>query len=168
MSFFILGLPRSRTAWLANFLTYSGEFCYHEGIDGCSTLEEYKYKIKGKGDSTTASYVVDLNKEFPGSPKIIIEPEIDKTKRFLERLEVENIDRAINYLLDKLYKVEGPIIPFEAIDSNLEFIWKYLIPNKPFDEERAKQLMKFNIQVKDVRDYNYNTLHSFLKNIGEL
>ena len=43
-NFFVLGLPRSRTAWLANFLTYDGYFCFHEGIDGCRSIDDYKKK----------------------------------------------------------------------------------------------------------------------------
>jgi len=31
-NFFIVGLPRSRTAWLANLLTYGDSFCFHDAL----------------------------------------------------------------------------------------------------------------------------------------
>lgn len=39
--FFITGLPRSRTAWLANFLNWGNTWCWHDGIRGCSSLDEF-------------------------------------------------------------------------------------------------------------------------------
>jgi hypothetical protein len=46
--FFITGTPRSRTAWLANFLDVPGRVtCFHDGIRGCRTWSEYVKKIEG-------------------------------------------------------------------------------------------------------------------------
>lgn len=39
MDYFIVGLPRSRTAWLANFMTYDCSFCFHEGLVEAGSVE---------------------------------------------------------------------------------------------------------------------------------
>lgn len=56
--FFILGLPRSRTAWLANLLTVGTSFCFHDGLLGCKSLADLYAKMDGVnlgtvGDSDT-------------------------------------------------------------------------------------------------------------------
>ena len=76
MDFLVLGLPRSRTAWLANFLTHDGLFCYHEAINGCSSMKEYKEKVEGKGDSNTALALFDFEKHFPETKIIVIDTNI--------------------------------------------------------------------------------------------
>ena len=40
--FFITGLPRSRTAWLANWFTYGHTFCFHEACRKVGKIEELK------------------------------------------------------------------------------------------------------------------------------
>lgn len=167
--FFVLGLPRSRTAWLANFLTYGDSFCYHEGLDGCSTVQEYKQKIQGCGDSSTGLYLLDINKEFPDTKRIIIEPDskdIERAKKFTETYFPQVPKEWVEYLYYKLMQVDGPRVPFKEINNNLEFIWTYLIPDKPFNKKRADQLMNMNVQVQNV--YNYNTVSAkkFLDSIG--
>lgn len=71
MSFFVLGLPRSRTAWLSVFLSQSGIHCYHDGMNGCRTMVEYRDKIKGCGDSTTA--FAYMNGVYINMPTVVIE-----------------------------------------------------------------------------------------------
>ena len=78
MSFFILGLPRSRTAWLANFMTYDGYCCYHEGTNGCYTIEQYKAKLGGRiGDANTGLIMFNFRKHFPKDKVVIIDSSID-------------------------------------------------------------------------------------------
>lgn len=45
--FLIVGLPRSRTAWLAAFLTDGLVTCHHELIRDCQSTAEYIQKFKG-------------------------------------------------------------------------------------------------------------------------
>ena len=82
MNFLILGLPRSRTAWLANFLTYDGLFCYHEAINGCLNMDEYAEKVKGKGDSNTALALFDFEHMFPDAKIIVVDSSIDAAVTF--------------------------------------------------------------------------------------
>ena len=71
-NFMILGLPRSRTAWLANFMTYNDFFCMHEGMRGCKTVDEYlKQFTSGVGDSTTAAMFFSFFGRFKARTLII-------------------------------------------------------------------------------------------------
>lgn len=56
--FIISGLPRSRSAWLAAFLTDGPVFCHHELIRHCDSPHEYSVRLQDtrqpvKGDSDT-------------------------------------------------------------------------------------------------------------------
>jgi hypothetical protein len=81
--FFITGLPRTRTAWLANFFTGPHSFCLHDGLLGCKTVRDlvpqwqaamWDYPVRehphiAMGDSDSALVLVaeQVLEAFPGS-----------------------------------------------------------------------------------------------------
>ncbi|MEE9119186.1 MAG: hypothetical protein V3U02_11435 [Calditrichia bacterium] len=165
MSFLVLGLPRSRTAWLANFLTYDGQFCYHEGVNGCNSIEEYKEKIKGKGDSNTGLMFFDFEKYFPDTKIIIIDSSIEDSVEFGK--EVFNLDVSNEMLQGKnrLDNIKGLHIKLEDINENLKEIWEY-VSNKPFDQDRADMLVKLDIKTLNPHDIDLNALNNFIGNFN--
>ncbi len=157
-NFFVIGLPRSRTAWLSNFLTYDDNFCYHEGIDGCSTIEEYKDKLgENKGDSSTGLMLFDMNKEFPDSPKVIIEGSVDKAIEFTKEVYGVYEPEYFYELKDKLDSIKGLRIKFEDINNSLEQIWEHLI-GTPYDKERGSLLKDMNIQTNNYFNYDLESM----------
>jgi len=54
-NFFIISLPRSRTAWLSNYLTYGDSFCFHEGLVGCDSLKALRGKMEATGFKTVGN-----------------------------------------------------------------------------------------------------------------
>ena len=157
-NFFVIGLPRSRTAWLSNFLTYDDNFCYHEGIDGCSTTEEYKDKLgENKGDSSTGLMLFDMNKEFPDSPKVIIEGSVDKAIEFTKEVYDVYEPEYFYELKDKLDSIKGLRIKFEDINNSLEQIWEHLI-GTPYDKDRGSLLKDMNIQTNNYFNYDLESM----------
>jgi len=160
MIYQILGWPRSRTAWLANFLTYGSSFCFHEGVlmrnqNRIRTVQEYRklftlYKTKYKyvGDSNTLA----LSKQkyvIPGARVVVIERD---TK------EVESAVYGLGYVVDIPEIIEYPynenlIIKYNEINDNLKELWHFCLPNIPFNNERAYMLKNLNIQVQDVNEF---------------
>lgn len=72
--FFVIGLPRTRSAWLANFLSAAGSLCRHELWARCNSLSEYKLKLHksepgthsvGDADPSLSHQAAWLNSEFP-------------------------------------------------------------------------------------------------------
>lgn len=145
--FLVLGLPRSRTAWIANFMTYSGLHCSHEGINGCHSLKEYFNNIQD-GDANTGLYHFNFEKHMPeGTKIIIIDSDIDNALKYGK--EHYGIDASLLHTMkDRLDTVEGLHINFNSINDNLETMWNY-ITDKPFDTKRADMLIGLNIQVND-------------------
>jgi hypothetical protein len=75
--FFITGLPRSRTAWLANWLTTGETFCYHDGLSGCASLDAFDRKLAahpicGDSDSGLAFFWEPLRKAYPDAQWAIV------------------------------------------------------------------------------------------------
>lgn len=143
MSFFVVGLPRSMTAWMANFLTYDGNYCFHEGMNGCHSLAEYKRKIMGCGDSGTGIMLIDIEKEFPDAKVLIIERDPRRAEEFA-REHFGEVD--LTYIKERLNKMGGMRVKFEEVKQNLESIWGYLI-GTPYDSRRGELLCGLNIQV---------------------
>jgi len=49
MRFVVFCLPRSRSAWVANFLSYDGGLCLHEPLLGCRSLDDLDDKMAATG-----------------------------------------------------------------------------------------------------------------------
>lgn len=149
MNFFVVGLPRSRTAWLANFLTYDNRLCFHEGLNGCQSLEKYREKLgANKGDSSTGLMLIDINALYPDAPVLVIESDGKKTAEFIYKEYGFYAPEAVDFFKSKLRKIKGKRIHVNDIDNRLEEIWAYLI-GTPFNRQRADLLTGFNVQMKN-------------------
>ena len=154
-NFFVLGLPRSRTAWLANFLTCDGHFCFHEGIDGCRSIDDYEKKLGHHGDSGTAMMMFDMNTLFPDSPKVIIESDPRVAIEYARNVFGLDNPTAIYYAKERLDAIDGLRINRDDINERLPEIWSHLI-GEGYNEDRAKMLIKFNVQVMNPCDIDYD------------
>jgi hypothetical protein len=73
--FMITGLPRSRTAWLARFLTYGGRVCVHEPTyrwTSPSDLEAWCKGTEGMSDSMGCWIAHEARKLCPQMPLVVI------------------------------------------------------------------------------------------------
>lgn len=151
MSFFIIGLPRSRTAWLANFMTYDGIYCHHEGINGCHSIEEYKAKIGNDGDSCTGMMLFDLKEHFPDRKILIIESDPKRCIDFTTDALGADGEKVTALLVEKLNALEGLRIGYNDINNRLRDIWEYL-SDLPYDEKRGEMLKNLDIQTATQMD----------------
>lgn len=150
-SYFIIGLPRSRTAWLSMFMSQSNTYCYHDGFNGCNNLGEYWSKVEGCGDSSTGLMLVDINKLKPNSPIVVIdknEAELKRCIEFCSEVCGQDSESAILELNEKLKKINGLHIQQSEINSNLKRIWKHLV--KDDWKTRHENMINFNIQIIDL------------------
>ncbi len=150
-NFFVIGLPRSRTAWLANFLTQGEHFCYHEAINGCSSIAAYKAKLGNQGDSGTGMMMFDMNALFPDAPIVIIESDPKKSIDFCHQTYGYYDPNIIYHLRDRLDTIDGLRVLFKDINQRLPEIWSHLI-GEGFDRRRADMLIKLQVQVMNPFD----------------
>jgi hypothetical protein len=144
-SVIIIGLPRSRTAWLSAFMSQSSTFFYHEAINGCKSPSDYNKKIQGSGDSTTAfMFLDDMIKK---KKKVIIKKnkqEFEDCVRWADDTYKTDNRVLLTEMNDKLESYDGLIINQSEINVKLRDIWEYLVGDAWHD--KYKELSKLNIQ----------------------
>ena len=165
-NFLILGLPRSRTAWLANFMSTQGLSCSHEGLNGCISLQEYRNRFsENSGDSNTGLALFDFEPLFEDFKIVIIDSNIETAVNFSKKHFSHDSTDFMTELKIRLLDIDGLHIPFSKINDRLEDIWNYLTP-KQFDDRRAKMLIGFDVQVRNVHDFDSVAHEALLESDG--
>ncbi len=165
MNFFVIGLPRSRTAWLANFLTQD-KFCFHEGLNECHNVAEYKKKLgDDNGDSSTGLMLLDMNNEFPNAPKVIIDGRIEAAIEYGYKTFGAYDPDYVNFLNERMKEIEGLRVHFNDIDNMLPQIWDHLI-STPYDEKRGDMLKRMHVEIKDPFDFNFQAAQELCSSLN--
>ena len=98
--FFIVGLPRCRSAWLAAFLTDGDVHCHHEFIRQCSTPNDYvkelfwtRAPIVGDSDPTLPLFYDRIRSALPPHKVVFVLRDSARAKAsFVEMLESAGAD----------------------------------------------------------------------------
>ena len=152
-NFFITGLPRSRTSWLANFFTYNDSFCFHEATRFCSSMNDLKELMQshsasniGNADPALLYIMDDLVKQFPSAKIVLIERELHETVDsfidFYTSYEYKNIQEWIEELFEKMEKIKKnyQVLTVKHNDLNnmdeCRKVWNFILPGETFDEKR--------------------------------
>lgn len=162
--FLILGFPRSKTAWLANYFTYGGVFCWHELSLNHST-DDIKTKLgdfNGNADSGLVfkpDWVIRMANTgamrvlFVNRPKKEIAQSLSKAYNE-ENIRMDNIDflvEMINFNLNKIklsvYDVSPDRMEVDYHDMFVDFekVHSFLAPQVPYDGERFELLKNLRV-----------------------
>jgi len=148
--YFITGLHRSRTAWMAAYLD-----CIHEPIkymNQLSDLDMYFDKYGGISDSSLSFWIDDIISIY--EPKtVIIERDIDDVKQSLKRLFPGIPDNPLmEKLKEKMDSVESPLIlrvKYEELNdiNTMEKIHNHI--ETEFNVDKFERFKTLNIQTTD-------------------
>lgn len=161
--FFVTGLPRSRTAWLANFLTAQGALCVHEGLlYGQEPLIAWLQAStrRGLSDSMLSIHWQAIFAHFQDYRLVIIERDPEQCWEsltlFLDREELRVPRRALQLqfaeaqrcLQQMAQRCTHLAVKFDDLGDlpTLRDLWEHCLPGLPFDEERARLLARLNVQ----------------------
>ena len=164
--FFITGLPRSRTAWLANLFTYKNSFCFHEisriGSDPYLMMQKMRSRREdhvGSADQMAPYYVDFMVDRTDNMRLIVINRDKEEVKDSLaswigERnteinRRVDALDKKLKTMMDRH---PHKLVNYEDLDDPevIKSMWYYCLPSVTFDEDRYKMLQEFNVQL--IRD----------------
>ncbi|MEO8482175.1 MAG: hypothetical protein ABI634_08200 [Acidobacteriota bacterium] len=165
--FLIAGQPRTRTAWLANFLTYKDSYCFHEAIKACATPQDMRalfeavqnssgVRFVGDSDSGIPFIVDGLMDEFPEAKLVVIERNLqDVVRSFKRAFSADDASAALvvkktQLALERLKKKHVPlVIGFKelASEATVRQLWSHCLPNVPFAQQRWKMLDGFKVEV---------------------
>jgi len=147
IDFMVIALPRSRTTWLANFLTTDKTFCYHDPL---AEMSSYKEILELKTDRLTGiadTGIGYFDLSLFDCPKVIIERDLNAVNA--EMSELLGIDIDMSDLNARIASIDGLHIQFDEINERLAEIWTHCT-NLPYDRLRGDYLKHMNIQVKDL------------------
>jgi hypothetical protein len=165
--FFITGLPRSRTAWLANWLTTATSRCYHEGVLLAKSYAEYRQLMTdagpsvmacGDSNSSLAFIQEQLIEDFPKARWIIIERRQDHAflsyRMAFGSLEEHDVskrkfDKLTLRLLELRRRVPHETFQFDDLNDleTCRGLWFHLFPKAVwFDEARWRLLNGLRVE----------------------
>jgi len=153
-NFFITGLPRSRTAWLAAFMSsLDGVLCYHERLKDCADIEEYwrAMSVKGYEFVGNADCGIPMVTGSSHSKVVIIERDPDEVIDSLSRLFGDSfmfIPELVMEAKRALDKMKGMRVDYRQIDNALNDIVRYCT-GMELEQSRADVFLNMNIQTND-------------------
>ncbi len=164
MGFLILGLPRSRTAWLANFFTYGGLRCMHEGLNGCRSVDEYLSKFDGSvGDASTGLATFQYERWFPeGLRTIVIDRDVDRAVQYGKHTYDVDLSDEMSELAVRLEGIDALHVDFDDIDDSLQEMWEY-ITDTPYDKGRAELMVRLNVTENEPYAFDEAALRELMK-----
>jgi hypothetical protein len=164
--FFITGLPRSRTAWLASFFTGNNSFCYHEMLrissgfeDGIKKMLNRKEMYVGNSDSSLPIWMDKIDHILRDSPIVIIERDVNEISDSLTNLFGQDFERALDKTLEGIEIIKNKY-NYISIDYNelnnqscLETLCNFCTPKLNFDKDKFETLKTINISLnKNLKD----------------
>jgi len=157
MRFLIMGLPRSRTAWLSVALTYKNSHCLHEPLLGCMSVSELTTKfddidadIVGGADTGAVFFLDAIIKEMPFIKIVVIDRKIEDCESSSRRMGFDSVDlRELRLALDEAsQRMNTLVVDYDKLSdpSTGRKIWQHCIGGE-FPEKRWTDLARFNIQL---------------------
>ncbi len=174
--FFITGLPRSRTAWLANFFTTQTAFCLHDACKDGWTAEHIRsefdtlalhYKQVGDSDSGLLLIADKLVKIYPEARWVFIRNTPERAaKSYREYFtgvnacpwmpkdaDIETImgQAAEHYehALAEVPEKQRIELPVDFLDDPalMHVLWHWVVPHLRWNTERWRMLNTFRVNI---------------------
>ena len=155
--FFITGLPRSRTAWMASFMTSGNAVCLHEPRNWAAMWNHDGAQHVGIADSGLGFQLQNIIDTYEPQVLIIDRPK-DEVEASLAALNTglprTNFVEILHKALSKFNSGEKNIlrVPYHLLSDmrTMQKIFWHLTPGEAFDEGRFMSMKDLNIQA-DVR-----------------
>lgn len=168
--FFITGMPRARTAWLANFLTWGDAFCAHDLSMGCASLSQFAARIDalpgafpGVSDSALCLISDRVRAQWPDARWVILWRDPAKVRFSLQAmgaypglakvgpdLAVEIVSRVEESVKSFAKDPRAMFVEYDDLDSmqKLYSIWQWCLRGRvPWCAERAAQLHRMKVEI---------------------
>lgn len=156
--FNIIGMPRTRTAWLSNLFTCNGVVCLHDWY--ALNSEPAKGEQYAYSDSLYHSNYDPKKTLFIHRPADEVMASLKKAFIFPDGMDFEQLEEALFSQKAYMEQAEGMHVNHTDLedDRNIGVIWRYLTGTEP-DMQRIKQMQNLKIVV------NYtNILDAFKQN----
>lgn len=168
MNYFIFSLPRSRTLWVANFLTWAESHCYHEGWVGCGSTLDFEEKmlcgeIVGNCGSDNMLYAEWIFDRYPHAKFVYLYRDPERIHDSLCSVGEGPLHDAIirkgERVCEEVLRRNGMLIDVdEWNDHTPNALWTFLLPDIPYPIKRNAQLATTRSEITSGR---WRTLHAW-------
>lgn len=145
LAFIVIGLPRSGTTWLANWLTTDRTLCLHDPF-AMGAPETWPVDQRIRGIACTAAYLLPgwLEHYAQYTPIAVIERDPAACDASLEKLGLPGTGA----FRAKFDGALGKRFRFEDLwqESSARELWGWLLPQVPFDALRWRLLKEWQVQ----------------------
>lgn len=145
--FYIAGLPRSRTAWLATTFCTMHSFCFHEALARFGHIPDRPERYRG----TVETRVELLPKD---GRRVLIHSDpnesIDGTIRnFNVPRDLRGpLAQVIRDSAGVMARADGLHVQLGEIDDRLDEIWEYVLPDIPVDRVKLSEMKRLRVKLK--------------------
>ena len=153
--FIITGLPRSRTAWFAAFMTALGAPCLHEASVLVDSKEEFLGLLENYGVADTGIVFNPALKELE-LPTVIIERDSLEVLCSLQELfpgQANLLKAYVEVHEHKLKKLDGLRIKFNEINEKAKEVFKYCTGSEPDNDLMVEQYTNLNIEATNLERF---------------
>jgi len=152
MNFFITGLPRSGSAWIANYLSYGNCMCLHDTwinntpSDIKELFSSLGYYAAGTSDPANVMLYDKINKEFPDAKWVIITRAQKDVEESCKNLNWPITEFSSNF--QKLTQDKNPLkVSFTKLFDKADEIGRYIYEDWECPKWRKDLLKKLNVQL---------------------
>lgn len=158
--FIITGMPRARTAWLANYLTSGSVLCEHEALSRFTTPDECATWLlertatgrpTGMSDSGAVYFADALAAALPGAKWVVIRRTVYDCEASFQQEHGIGVDLwAHKRKMDDAIMRQRPlVVDFKDIDVRAREIAEHCVPGWVHDEDRHRMLLRFDVRLTD-------------------
>lgn len=161
--FFIFALPRSRTAWVSNLLSYESVMCLHEPLIGCRSIADLEGKlattgsaISGCADTAIMAFVDEVIERYPNARFVVLARELNGFVKQMRRMGSAD-DHISAMLSDFTYAIDvlqalGPrtmILQPHHLDDyeTCQRLWSHVGMPIPLNRVRFDMLRDMRVEV---------------------
>lgn len=170
--FLVLCRPRSRSAWLANFLSHGQHsLCMHEGMLGCGSVAHLERKLAamphsftGAADTSLVHFLDELDGVFPRVPMVLVTSPPGRWHEYARRQGfpdgiLQRIDRAYERAVETLV-TRAMLLRVEDIDDEktMRRVWDWIGFDEPFPAQRYEMLRGLHVEAVE---------HDLLQRFGQ-
>lgn len=138
--FFILSLPRSRSAWLSAWLSYNGRPCHHDTLGRIESVGELRNYTDlgacGFAETSGSYFPRVLHREFPNAKFLIVRRRPAEVQLSLEALGRRDAAAVVKVTTGALEEAEAYLrsrtevraVPFDELNdmTTLQGVWRFL------------------------------------------
>lgn len=173
MNHFIFCLPRSRSLWVANFLTWGDAFCHHEGWVNCETVSDFEKKMRGRTGNCGSDNLLFsewIFENYPVAKFVYLSRDIERINHSLNPITGDPLDDKLVQkgirLAEEVVERGGMLIDVDSWDSSTSrALWTFLLPEIPYPNARNRQLEFTRSEITPER---WRTLHEWSQKLPSL